>query len=1230
MVCIYLYPYIPLHATLRSLWLLINALKIVPLRLCFPMMILTHHHFLFIVLIFAICSRCYYYDPCWNPKCVAADGAPFMSTFVLVDELRFLCLLSACIFFALLSGVAVTSTVKLARFRRTKTLITPFIPMKPYGGASVKAVAGQELLSYCLNSDLMRPDRLYVYVRSDSRAQCNGNEVCCQLPLSVLVRLAPLSKLQIVFRHHGVPNVPYLPLESFIARRLETHNCTECDQNFHFFRLKDVREQSAHGNGTWRLPTFFPSPLSQIQKETIIRNACAEFEARLVEETGCAICGRLVRTTQMASLRTVKDNISLLAVPGIARHPRESDLDEIRYVDAPVLANDSNLGCPKCIKSLQAGSLPNEALASGMWLGNVPPELSTLRFAEKLLISRIRRNVCVGRIASGGHKLISKAVMFTNPLPKIYVALPPPLADMDEVLSVIYTGPVKPTAEELKRTPFLVRRNAVGAALKWLKRNHSDYRDLEISVKNLNEYPECDIPVTLLYRELYANKDAESTSVHDTEAEAGTSVGPCPFAVHGLMGNQLQNMDLNALKQSALRHLENGGKVLAIGHGDQMVSIFQNPRLYPMMFPWLFPYGSGGIGTTPLGYEAHLQHLLMYQDKRFQTDDHFVLVAFHHLQVRNASMASFLVAERSSFSVIAKRLLSIDLGVLKELIDRLENGPVSTSSLNDEQKQCFQLLKDIDVVGSHIDGFVTSKKIMRAEIWSLLVYLGAPSWYITISPADINHPLCVYWASTGDEYRPNLTQYRDAVVKVIRNPVAAARFFDFMVRLFIKHALGVGSSSRGLFGDTAAYYGTVEQQGRLTLHLHLLLWIANSLSPADVRLKLDDESSPFWSELVAYLEDCHQGEFMTGTKEEVEHRWKEQKDLPDYVPATQSLPTSPPRACKSQCGVCRACRNLIDWQDKFRLETDELLLKSNVHRCTNNRDEQGNIKTNRTHGGCLSKWGVCKARFPRLLILKTMFDLITKHISVKKREAMLNTFHYVLTYILRCNTDVTSLLSGTAIKAVIAYVTDYITKSSLKTHVMFEIILTVLDANSDLLSGDGNREEKARKLLNKIVNTMGVKLEIGGPFASLYLLGLPDHYTSHRFVPFFWRVFVSETMRPFLTENPDRDQDTVVIKKVRGAYIGTSRVDDYKYRPLAMQNLCLWDWVRLARVRRIVSMKEEMEKEANHPIPNATDEDNGNSDLEESDAGSTDDWPTNSEKKADTMDLDADDIPNKA
>ncbi|KAF8220717.1 hypothetical protein L208DRAFT_1332221 [Tricholoma matsutake] len=52
--------------------------------------------------------------------------------------------------------------------------------------------------------------------------------------------------------------------------------------------------------------------------------------------------------------------------------------------------------------------------------------------------------------------------------------------------------------------------------------------------------------------------------------------------------------------------------------------------------------------------------------------------------------------------------------------------------------------------------------------------------------------------------------------------------------------------------------------------------------------------------------------------------------------------------------------------------------------------------------------------------------------------------------------------------------------------------------------------DNARKLMMKIVNTLSTKMEMGLPMICMYLLGLPDHYTSPKFRMFFWQSFVQE------------------------------------------------------------------------------------------------------------------------
>ena len=174
-------------------------------------------------------------------------------------------------------------------------------------------------------------------------------------------------------------------------------------------------------------------------------------------------------------------------------------------------------------------------------------------------------------------------IAFEPPMPKVYSILPPPCDGLDDVLAILFTGPKKPTLEDFARTPFLVRQNAVIRALEWLKLNHADYADIEISNENMKTYEENAPPVSVEYQESTGNKVPEGTSVFDQEEEDGTEEGDCAFTVHGLTGEACNSMTPNALKAIALQHLNNEGKILAVGYSENFESMWNNPQLYPQM-----------------------------------------------------------------------------------------------------------------------------------------------------------------------------------------------------------------------------------------------------------------------------------------------------------------------------------------------------------------------------------------------------------------------------------------------------------------------------------------------------------------------------------------------------------------------------------------------------------------------------------------------------------------------
>ncbi|KZV98466.1 hypothetical protein EXIGLDRAFT_586861, partial [Exidia glandulosa HHB12029] len=197
----------------------------------------------------------------------------------------------------------------------------------------------------------------------------------------------------------------------------------------------------------------------------------------------------------------------------------------------------------------------------------------------------------------------------------------------------------------------------------------------------------------------------------------------------------------------------------------------------------------------------------------------------------------------------------------------------------------------------------------------------------------------------------------------------------------------------------------------------LLLWIKGALSPEMIRTRLLDPESSFQQKMIAYLDDCHQGHFENSSLSETLDRVRVKSNQKHYLKPTQILPTAPPLD-----GPVEAKAN---WWSTMQHETNDILLRANVHNCDSRCKLKGTEK--------------CKSRFPRPITEATHVDE-TGYVTVRHDEPMLNTINPMMTFLLRCNTDVTSLLTGTSLKAVIAYTTDYITKVGLKTPTMFDLI----------------------------------------------------------------------------------------------------------------------------------------------------------------------------------------------
>lgn len=936
---------------------------------------------------------------------------------------------------------------------------------------------------------------------------------------------------------------------------------------------------------------FPPAPATEELHHRIISDYCNDMQPYNFQESGCAVCGALTLTHLALPVKDLCFDYLRDYAETTTRKERRDASDPVEPINGPVIDYNCKIVCMECAEAVKKCKLPKKALANGLWLGEVPDVLTGLTFAEQLLIAKVRINRFAVKVDSGMQKTRTNIIAFQNPIPQIYDMLPPPMSEIEETFAVMFIKSKPPSEEDFNEIPvYNVRRDKVQKALEWLKLNHKDYEGIFISYENLKQYPVNGSPVPIIMlkpEDVHTNKHPESTSVHDTEKEEGVPDGPSVAIMHGLtdIGGPVKTWI--KLAGDALSHLTDGEKILVVGHTDDRESLFKNPTLYSSAFPWLFPYGLGSVENknimVKVSAKVHKGHLLLYHDKRFQRDRLFSLFAFNHEQIKDSTTAGFILTKQTNFQDICDRISNLDHDVLQDITQQYAKGEHVTPETA-EEKNCFQLLNDLDKVAEKVDGSLTSKRHMRNELWSLVNFKGAPSWFLTFSPADNFHPLCLYYADTEEQFIPKIHTPAERYKLIAHNPVAGARFFHTMVQLFVKHVLGVNTDHPGIFGKTTAYYGTVEQQGRLTLHLHMLIWIENSLSPQEIRNRIMDPTSDFQRKMIEYLENAHMGEYIENSLDEVKEAINDREMQTGYVNPTELLPDSPPAICQCSIDSCINCKQYQDWKEDYNSTVNDILFRIHKHKCSKE--------------GCLkNKHNACKARFPRQIFDSSMVDPLSGAICIKHKEPMLNTFNPVMPYLLRCNSDATSLLSGTAIKSTISYVTDYITKSSLNTHVIFESVKTIFQKCPELLGDIGSAANKSRQLLTKLCNSLVSKLEIGAPMASMYLLGNPDHYTSHKFVNFYWRAFVNEAMRTASVDEEIHNsipENMVVITKGMRA---SSPIFDYVYRPVKYTDMTLYDWIQqydkqkggIQQINKVIEQDMEDKQAAFHPTEQAQD-----------------------------------------
>lgn len=235
----------------------------------------------------------------------------------------------------------------------------------------------------------------------------------------------------------------------------------------------------------------------------------------------CGVCAREVSVANdelsMMDMRTLPTHRLTPLVP----HPAHDTFYggmvlEPRGVIVGPAGEDQVQVCRSCRSELSKDrNLPPKfSLANSLWIGPIPWELKRLTFPEQLLIGHLYPRVFVFKLypkltshgqgpatlQRGMRGNVSTYDLNVNAVTNMLGGklMPRPLTILSSLIAVTYIGVGKLPKNWLHST-FRVRREAVAAALAWLKTNNPKYYgDITIGVEALNQLPDDDVPDEIL------------------------------------------------------------------------------------------------------------------------------------------------------------------------------------------------------------------------------------------------------------------------------------------------------------------------------------------------------------------------------------------------------------------------------------------------------------------------------------------------------------------------------------------------------------------------------------------------------------------------------------------------------------------------------------------------------------------------------------------------------------
>jgi hypothetical protein len=495
--------------------------------------------------------------------------------------------------------------------------------------------------------------------------------------------------------------------------------------------------------------------------------------------------------------------------------------------------------------------LPLWTNEDGVTQYHVPEELSCLSEGEKLLIQQISvyvplHHLKYGQLGAQGH-----IVSFPQDISEICKELPRLPNDVS-LICVIKSFQLQDG--EISSKSFMIHKEKVLAALRWLKKFNVLYADIEIIEDNMswiengiNQQLPPTIVETILDESTnrdYGQEDrgpaeGQIASITDTAQDIEPSYGTIrQFNAHlpKVKDSQVMQSITEAEKSGKSSKNINKASMQFPYVGPDPICEYTERYLFEKAFPCLFPGGIGGYGSmkSPMPkLQEWLAKIMLYKDGQFGRDKMWAFCALNYFaRHTNQTSGGFFVD--TFFKQGPKNL--------EDLQEEVANGDMSWLSSIQYFLQC-------------VTGSTAYWRARRTEVFSWINHHleqkhGPPSFFITLSCAEYHwkdiERLIIDRCEKGDMNPPNFETSRASIVN--EHTVVVQEYFQARVQFWLET---VGKDLLKIKHHWLRYEFA---PSRGQIHVHMLA-ICENLDMLTTCHDLKDDKEELARYLSAWVED---------------------------------------------------------------------------------------------------------------------------------------------------------------------------------------------------------------------------------------------------------------------------------------------------------------------------------------------------------------------------------------